>query len=172
MDDGKFKIDLYLIIIYPQDEVFGDNVISTDGISSPPTVSVDPASRPKSNGERHEMEKREENMKQPQPAQQPGMAPQQQQQQPVAEASAGVLAQAAETLQKQQAAAAAAAAQAQYQMDQKKGPAAVAPSAGMPQGDKSVEENGSGVVADQATRKPMPGQVKAHQPLHKDNSGE
>ena len=70
------------------------------------------------------------------------------------------------------AAAAAAAAQAQYQMDQKKGPAAVAPSAGMPQGDKSVEENGSGVVADQATRKPMPGQVKAHQPLHKDNSGE
>lgn len=149
-------------------------MISTDGISSPPTVSVDPASRPKSNGERHEMEKREENMKQPQPAQQPGMAPQQQQQQPVAEASAGVLAQAAETLQKQQAAAAAAAAaaQAQYQMDQKKGPAAVAPSAGMPQGDKSVEENGSGVVADQATRKPMPGQVKAHQPLHKDNSGE
>lgn len=127
------------------------------------------------------MEKREENMKQPQPTQQPGMAPQQQQQQPAAEASAGVLAQAAETLQKQQAAAAAeaaaAAAQAQYQMDQKKGPtaaaSAVAPSsAGMPQGEKSVEENGSGGVVEQAARKPMPGQVKTHQPLHKDNSGE
>ena len=109
-------------------------------------------------------------MKQPQPTQQPA-----------AEASAGVLAQAAETLQKQQAAAAAeaaaAAAQAQYQMDQKKGPTAaacaVAPSsAGMPQGEKSVEENGSGGVVEQAARKPMPGQVKTHQPLHKDNSGE
>ena len=163
------EVKLFLFS-HPQDEVFGDSVSSTDGISSPPTVSVDPASRPKSNGERHEMEKREENVKQapqpPQHQQQAGMAPVQAPPPPaVAEASASVLAQAAETLQKQQAAAAAAAAaQAQYQMDQKKGPVAAS--------EKSVEENGSGALAEQAARKPMPGHVKAHQPLHKDSSGE
>ena len=125
------------------------------------------------------MEKREAaaNMKQPALAPAPaGMATQQ----PVAAAAAAeasVLAQAAETLQKQQAAAAAA--QAQFQVEQKKeapATAAAAQSAVVPvvppQVEKSVEENGSAGAVEQPARKPMPGQAKAHQPLHKEISGE
>ena len=94
-------------------------------------------------------------------------------QQPAAAAAAeaSVLAQAAETLQKQQAAAAAAATQAQFQVEQKK----EAPATGAvvpPQVEKSIEENGSAGAVEQPARKPMPGQVKPHQPLQKDNSGE
>ena len=134
---------------------------TADGIPSPPSVSVDTASRPKSNGDRHEMEKCV-GLKQPtQP--QPEMAP--------AAAEASVLAQAAETLQKQQQAAAAVAA-AQYQLDQKKGSSGVAVGPVMPQGQTTVEENGSGAAADQAARRPIAGQVRTNQPLHKDNSGE
>ena len=145
----------------PQDEVFGDKMSTADGIPSPPSVSVDAASRPKSNGDRHEMEKCV-GLKQPtQP--QPEMAP--------AAAEASVLAQAAETLQKQQQAAAAVAA-AQYQLDQKKGSSGVAVGPVMPQGQTTVEENGSGAAADQAARRPIAGQVRTNQPLHKDNSGE
>ena len=145
----------------PQDEVFGDKMSTADGIPSPPSVSVDAASRPKSNGDRHEMEKCV-GLKQPtQP--QPEMAP--------AAAEASVLAQEAETLQKQQQAAAAVAA-AQYQLDQKKGSSGVAVGPVMPQGQTTVEENGSGAAADQAARRPIAGQVRTNQPLHKDNSGE
>jgi len=143
-----------------QDEVFGDKMSTADGIPSPPSVSVDAASRPKSNGDRHEMEKCV-GLKQPtQP--QPEMAP-------PAAAEASVLAQAAETLQKQQQAAAAVAA-AQYQLDQKKGSSGVAVGPVMPQGQTTVEENGSGAAADQAARRPIAGQVRTNQPLHKDNS--
>ena len=105
-------------------------------------------------------------MKQQPTEPQPEMAP--------AAAEASVLAQAAETLQKQQqaAAAVAAAAQAQYQLDQKKGSGGVAVGPVMPQGQTTVEENGSGAAADQAARRPIAGQVRTNQPLHKDNSGE
>ena len=84
---------------------------------------------------------------------------------------ASVLAQEAETLQKQQQAAAAVAA-AQYQLDQKKGSGGVAVGPAMPQSQTTVEENGSGAAADQAARRPVAGQVRTNQPLHKDNSGE